>query len=153
MNIIFTNERSLGLSYFTARFILGISFFNAAIWKIFILSPTQHAQQFFLIPFQATWIPEPLLWLLGMTIPFIELAIGILLCLGLRSKETAFLTGLLLILTTYGHSLLEPLYNISQGLTMARVALVLFLLAIPNKNDIFSLECVFGYFVKNLKTD
>lgn len=81
-----------------------------------------------------------LLWALGLTIPYFELAIGILLCLGLRAREAALLSGLLLILTTYGHSLLDPLYNISQGLAFSRVALTLFLLILPDHEDKISLD-------------
>ena len=136
-------ELSKGLSYFIARWILGISFVNAAIWKIFVLTPLGHTIKFFLVPFKETWIPNILLWPLGLTIPFFELLVGILFCLGFRAREAAFATGLLLILTTYGHSLMDPLYNISQGLTMARVALVLFLLTIPDNKDYFSLDYFF----------
>ena len=132
--------QGIGLSYMIARWILGISFINAAVWKIFILTPVGHATKFFLIPFKETWIPNYLLWPLGLTIPFFELFVGILFCIGWRAREVAFATGLLLILTTYGHSLLEPLYNISQGLTMARVALVLFLLVTPDDKDYISVS-------------
>lgn len=141
--------QSIGLSYMIARWILGISFVNAAIWKIFILTPVGHATKYFLIPFKDTWIPNCLLWPLGLTIPFFELFVGILFCLGLRAREAAFATGLLLILTTYGHSLIEPLYNISQGLTMARVALVLFLLVTPDDKDYLSLDKIGSVARKN----
>lgn len=137
-------ELSKGLSYFIARWIIGISFFNAALWKIIVLTPSGHTIKFFLVPFKETWIPNFLLWPLGLAIPFFELGVGILFCLGLRAREAAFLTGLLLIVTTYGHSLIEPLYNISQGLTLARVALVLFLLTMPNDKDYFSLDYLLG---------
>lgn len=133
-------QDGIGFSYFIARWILGVSFFNAAIWKIFILSPLGHTEKFFLSPFQHTWIPTFLLWALGLTIPFIELLISLLFCLGFKARESALLCGLLLIITTYGHSLADPLYNISQGLTFARLALVLFLLITPNFCDYFSLD-------------
>jgi uncharacterized membrane protein YphA (DoxX/SURF4 family) len=135
-----SNQLSIGLSYMIGRWILGISFFNAAIWKIFTLSPVGHAQKFFIGSFQGTWIPTFLLWTLGWTIPYFELFIGILLCLGLRAREVALLSGLLLIVTTYGHSLLDPLYNISQGLTFSRIVLTLFLLIVPDNKDKISLD-------------
>jgi thiosulfate dehydrogenase [quinone] large subunit len=143
------NHDAVGFSYFIARWILGISFFNAAIWKIFILTPIGHTIKFFLNTFEHSWIPTLLLWALGLTIPFVELLIGMLLCLGLKAKESALLCGLLLIITTYGHSLADPLYNISQGLTFARLVLVLFLLIAPNHDDYFSLDY---YLTKRYKT-
>lgn len=135
-----SNPLATGLSYMIARWILGISFFNAAMWKLFVLTPAGHADKFFLIPFHDTWIPGSLLLALGLSIPFFELMIGIAFCIGFRAREVAVLTGLLLIMTTYGHSLIDPLYNISQGLTFSRVILVLFLLIMPDQHDYLSLD-------------
>jgi thiosulfate dehydrogenase [quinone] large subunit len=147
LNFSRIEQQSTGLAYMIGRWILGISFFNAAIWKIFVLTPVGHTEKFFIANFQHSWIPIFILWLLGLTIPFIELLIGSFLCLGFKTKTTAFITGLLLIITTYGHSLMEPLYNISQGLTFARVALVLFLLVTPNIDD----RLCFDHLIKVIK--
>lgn len=143
MNILQTKLSSplaTGMAYMIARWILGISFFNAAIWKIFILTPTGHVEKYFSIPFHDTWIPNLLLWVLGLSIPFFELLIGVALCAGFRAREAALLAGLLLVVTTYGHSLIDPLYNITQGLTFSRVILVLFLLIMPDMYDCLSLD-------------
>lgn len=129
-----------GMAYMIARWILGISFFNAAIWKIFVLTPTGHVEKFFSTSFHDTWIPHLFLWVLGLTIPFVELLIGIALCAGMRAREAALLAGLLLIVTTYGHSLIDPLYNMTQGLTFSRVILVLFLLIMSDDHDYLSLD-------------
>ena len=134
-----SNPLSTGLAYMIARWILGISFFNAAMWKIFDLTPTGHFEKFFAVTFHDTWIPNFLLWLLGVSIPFFELLIGMTLCVGLRAREFALLAGLLLIVTTYGHSLIDPLYNITQGLTFSRAVLVLFLSVMPDLHDYLSL--------------
>lgn len=56
------------------------------------------------------------------------------------ATEFALLAGLLLIVTTYGHSLIDPLYNISQGLTFSRLVLVLFLLIMTDSHDYLSLD-------------
>lgn len=146
MKIRLSNQLSIGMSYMIARWVLGISYFNAAIWKIFTLTPVGHAEKFFTVSFHDTWIPNILLWMFGLTIPFAELLIGVLLCIGLRAREAALLSGLLLILTTYGHSLLDPLYNISQGLTFSRVALTLFLLILSDSDDKISLD----YFLSSI---
>lgn len=141
-----SHPQSIGFAYMIARWILGLSFFNAAVWKIFVLTPTGHVEKFFLAPFHDTWIPQLFLWTLGLSIPFIELLVGIAFCAGFRAREAALLTGLLLIITTYGHSLIDPLYNISQGLTFARVVLVLFLLIAPDQQDCLS----FDYFLAKI---
>ncbi len=139
-----SDELAKGFAYTIARLVLGISFLNAAIWKIWVLTPIGHAEKFFITNFQNTWIPHFILWTLGLSIPFFELLFAILFCIGFKAREVAFLSGLLLIVTTYGHSLIDPLYNISQGLTFSRLALVIFLLIASNRHDIFSLDYFFS---------
>jgi uncharacterized membrane protein YphA (DoxX/SURF4 family) len=111
----------------------------AGYWKVFVLTPAVHAQQFFVEGFAATWIPEWLLQILGYGIPFLELVAGFLICVGLRSREALIAVGLLLIVTTYGHALQEPLFDI-DGHTFTRLALIVFLLMIPAGNDRFSVD-------------
>ena len=121
------------------RGILGVLFLVAGYWKVFTLTPTAHAEQFFLGWFADSWIPHWLLWTLGITIPYLEFTAGILLCIGLRVRDTAFALGLLLIVTTYGHALREPLFNI-DGHTFTRLSLVLFLLITPGGPDWLSVD-------------
>jgi len=135
-----SDEFAIGQAYMITRLILGISFLNAAIWKIFTLTPIGHVEKYFLSNFHDSWIPNILLWILGFSIPFFELIAGIAFCVGFRAREMAFLTGLLLIVTTYGHSLMNPLYNITQGLTFSRVVFVLVLLILPDRQDYISID-------------
>ena len=67
---------------FVVRCILGLLFTMAGYWKVFVLTPIQHAQRFFVDGFQDTWIPEWLLWALGVSIPYLELLAGVLICIG-----------------------------------------------------------------------
>ena len=103
-------------------------------------APIGHVEKYFLSNFHDSWIPNILLWILGFSIPFFELIAGIAFCVGFRAREMAFLTGLLLIVTTYGHSLMNPLYNITQGLTFSRVVFVLVLLILPDRQDYISID-------------
>ena len=108
---------------------------------MFTLTPAAHAQNFFIEGFKDHWIPEPLLWLLGVTIPPFELLAGILLVVGLWTRLTTTLTGLLLLLTTYGHTLQQPLFDI-DGHTFTRFALVIFILMLPAGTDKLSLDAL-----------
>lgn len=121
------------------RAILGTLFLMAGWWKVFVLTPTAHAEQFFLGWFGDSWIPHPLLWALGLTIPVIELAAGVLLLLGWRLRAVLAVLGGLLVLTTYGHALKEPLFNI-DGHTFTRLALIVFLLVSPVGADRWSAD-------------
>ena len=125
------------------RWILGLLFLMAGYWKVFVLTPAVHAQQFFVDGFAETWIPVWLLDLLGYGIPVLELAAGLLICIGWRTREALIAVGLLLIVTTYGHALQQPLFDIG-GHTFTRLALIVFLLLAPTGSDRFSLDAWFN---------
>ena len=127
------------IAVFIVRWILGLLFLMAGYWKVFVLTPAQHAQQFFVEGFADHWIPEWLLFALGNAIPVLEFVAGLLLCIGLRTREALIAVGLLLIVTTYGHALQEPLFDI-DGHTFTRLALIIFLLLAPQGCDRYSAD-------------
>lgn len=57
-------------------------------------------------PFEKTWLPPILLNTFGHVLPFCEVILGALLILGLFRNATLFVTGLLLIVLTFGQVLL-----------------------------------------------
>ena len=124
---------------FIIRWMLGVIFLAAGYWKVFELTAMQHAQKFFVEGFAETWIPQWLLWTLGVSIPYLELAAGLLLVIGLRIRETLIALGCLLIVTTYGHTLQQPLFDI-DGHTFTRLALIIFLLAYGWAEDRLSVD-------------
>lgn len=125
--------------HFIVRWILGVLFLMAGYWKVFVLTPAEHASQYFVAGFADYWIPEWLLYALGMSIPVLELAAGLLICIGWRVREALTFIGLLLIVTTYGHALQDPLFDI-DGHTFTRLALLVFLLLAPAGSDKYSLD-------------
>lgn len=127
------------IAIFITRWILGLIFVVAGYWKIFERGVVPVTEALFIGQFSDSWIPTWLLWPLGVTIPFVELTAGLLLCAGLLSRYAASALGLLLIVTTYGHLLLEPLFDIS-GHTFNRLALVLAVLLLPREADLWSLD-------------
>jgi thiosulfate dehydrogenase [quinone] large subunit len=124
---------------FIVRWILGLLFLMAGYWKVFVLTPASHAQQFFVEGFADTWIPTLLLQLFGYSIPFLELVAGLLICIGFRTREALIAVGLLLIVTTYGHALQQPLFDI-DGHTFTRLVLIVFLLLAPFGSDRYSTD-------------
>lgn len=121
------------------RWMLGIIFTVAGIWKVFVLTPQVHAKSFFVDGFKDQWIPDFMLWGLGYSIPVLELAGGIALLVGLWCRFTTACVGMLLLLTTYGHALQQPLFDI-DGHTFTRFVFVLILLALPKGVDQISLD-------------
>ncbi len=55
--------------HFIVRWILGVLFLMAGYWKVFVLTPAEHASQYFVNGFADYWIPEWLLYVLGVSIP------------------------------------------------------------------------------------
>jgi uncharacterized membrane protein YphA (DoxX/SURF4 family) len=131
-------ERQRGWALFFARLVLGLIFFMAGIWKVFQLGPLEHARKYFL-PFTDTFLPVWSLWLVGVTIPIVELVGGALLLVGLRVREALIALGGILVIVTFGHLLREPLFNFS-GHVIPRLALLLFLLWCPREADWLSLD-------------
>jgi uncharacterized membrane protein YphA (DoxX/SURF4 family) len=129
-------ERSWALLF--ARLVLGLIFFMAGVWKFFQLGPLEHARKYFL-PFADTFLPVWSLWLVGVTIPVVELVAGALLLVGLRIREALIALGVVLVIVTFGHLLREPLFNLT-GHVIPRLALLLFLLWSPRELDWFSLD-------------
>lgn len=127
------------IAVFITRWILGVVFLMAGYWKVFVLTPAQHARQYFVEGFADYWIPEWLLLVLGFGIPFLELAAGVLLCAGFRTRDALVALGILLIVTTYGHALQQPLFDI-DGHTFTRLALIVFLLLAPEGSDKYSID-------------
>lgn len=134
-----TNQQNRNIASFIARWIVGLLFLMAGIWKVFTLGADVHAQQFFIEGFKEHWIPQWLLRLLGLSIPYIELVVGALVCVGFRTKEALITMGLLLIITTYGHALQTPLFNI-DGHTFTRLSLILFVLLAGWEQDKLTLD-------------
>ena len=121
-----------------ARLVLGLIFFMAGVYKVFEQGPLEHARQWFL-PYQDTFLPVWSLWAVGTAIPFVELIAGGLLIIGLRVRHAAIALGAVLVIVSFGHLLKEPLYALHEHV-IPRLALTIFLLALPRNDDRFSLD-------------
>ena len=122
-----------------ARLVLGLIFGMAGWGKVFKMGPVEHAHRYFLDPYASSWIPTWLLWGLGVAIPFVELAAGWLLVLGLFVRPSLIALGLILAIVTYGHLLRDFLYEFHTHV-IPRLALVVFLLAMRREQDVLSLD-------------
>jgi putative oxidoreductase len=126
------------LAVLFARVVLGLIFFQAGCWKVFVLTPVGHAKKWFL-PFADTFLPLWSLWAMGVTIPFAELIGGFLVLVGLYTTAGLSMLGAVLCVVTFGHLLHEPLYALHEHV-IPRLALTLFVLALPRAWDRFSLD-------------
>ena len=114
----------------------------AGVFKVFSLTPVGHVRRWFL-PYQDTFLPTWSLWAVGLSIPLIELLGGVLLLVGWRVYNALIGLGVVLVLVTFGHLLKEPLYPFHEHV-IPRLALLLFLLVMPRRDDRFSLDYLFA---------
>ena len=128
-------------SIFTVRWVLGLIFFMAGWWKCFELTPIGHARGFFIEGFTDQWIPQWLLWGVGVSIPVVELVAGGLVCLGLFRRAAYIALGAILVTVTYGHLLLDPLYDTTSHI-FPRLVLLVFVWVAPASRDVLSLDSV-----------
>jgi len=129
------------LAILFGRLVLGLIFFMAGLYKVFQLGPAAHVQKYFL-PYQDTFLPTWSLWLVGFTIPFVELIAGALVMVGFQTHRALISLGIVLVIVTFGHLLKEPLYPFHEHV-IPRLALVLFVLLMPEEADRFSLDHIF----------
>ena len=135
------NERRArwtALALLLARCVLGLIFLMAGLYKVFTLTPIGHAEKFFL-PFADTFLPVWSLWFVGVTIPIVELIAGALVIVGLRTRAALVALGFVLAIVTFGHLLKEPLYEFHTHV-IPRLALLLFILLLPRRDDCFSID-------------
>ncbi len=128
-----------GWARFFAREIVGILFLMAGWWKCFELTPVGHTERYFLEAYRDTWIPTALLWATGLSIPVVELAAGALVVIGFRTREALIALGFVLVIVTYGHALVEPLFS-TQGHIFPRGIFLLAALALPAEGDRLSID-------------
>jgi uncharacterized membrane protein YphA (DoxX/SURF4 family) len=121
-----------------ARLVLGLIFFMAGVWKVFQLGVLEHARKYFL-PYADTFLPVWSLWAVGVVVPVVELVAGALVIVGLRKREALVALGFVLAVVTFGHLLKEPLYEFHTHV-IPRLALLLFVLLLPRRDDRFSLD-------------
>lgn len=124
---------------FFSRWILGLIFLMAGWHKVFVMGADAHAATLFVEGYRQFWIPEWLLYVTGYVIPFLELAGGALLILGLEVRKVLVVLGALLVLVTYGHLLKEPFFDITTHI-YPRLLLLLLLFGIPKEYDCWSLD-------------
>jgi len=124
---------------FFVRWVLGLIFVMAGWWKVFELTPRAHAERMFVEGFAETWIPTWLLWALGLSIPFVALIAGLLLCLGWRVRQAGIAVGGVLLVVTYGHLLQQALFDTTAHI-FPRLVLLAFVLMVPRERDTLTLD-------------
>ena len=132
-----TTRRAWGVLF--ARLVLGLMFFQGALWRVFELGPREHARRFFVDPYLGSFLPEWSLWAAGTTVPFVELVGGALVLLGVWRLAGLVMLGGVLVVVTFGHLVAEPIFALNAHV-IPRLILLVFLLVTPPEWDRFSVD-------------
>ncbi len=108
------------------RWCLGVMFFFASLSKFQM--GLANFWNYMAQQFEKTWLPGVLLTIFSHVLPFAELALGVMLLLGLIRNVALFGAGVLLILLTFGQVLLaHPDTVFANTCYVFMAALLLFL--------------------------
>jgi len=131
-------QRAAGL--FFLRSLLGIIFFMQGFGKVFIWGVSGVYENFFQT-FESTFLPDFILIFTAYFTSYAEWICGALLMIGLWRKWAMYVLGLLLLMVSFGHGVLTPVWSLADVFPRAVLLIALFLL--PMKWDKWNLDSIF----------
>jgi uncharacterized membrane protein YphA (DoxX/SURF4 family) len=121
------------------RVLLGIIFFFQGYGKIFTMGLAQVYDRFFK-EFETTILPKWLIVSTAYYTSFAELIGGLLLIAGLFRKQAMYLLALDLLIVSFGHGFMEPIWDLSHVIPRAVLLAALFFL--PESWDSWNLDAL-----------
>lgn len=122
-----TTMQAAGL--FFIRVLLGIIFLMQGFGKIFTIG-VDHVYELFFKNFESTFLPEWIIVSAAYYTSYIEMIGGFLLIVGLFRKYTLYLLAVDLLIVSFGHGLMEPIWDLSHVIPRALLLATLFLLPV-----------------------
>jgi uncharacterized membrane protein YphA (DoxX/SURF4 family) len=119
-----TPLRAAGI--FFIRCLLGIIFLMQGYGKIFSFTVPKLYNMFF-HDFEKTFLPKWLIWTTAYYTSYVEMIGGFLLIVGLFRKQALLLLAVDLLVVSFGHGLLEPIWDLSHVFPRAMLLITLFL--------------------------
>lgn len=138
MQLTTTSFRIAGL--FFIRALLGVIFFMQGFGKVFIWGVSGVYENIFQT-YEETFLPKFLLWFTAYFTSYAEWICGALLLIGLWRRIAIFILGALLLLVSFGHGVLTPIWSLEDVFPRAILLILLFLL--PSEWDQWSLDHLF----------
>ncbi|MGH1384801.1 DoxX family membrane protein [Kordia sp.] len=129
-----TNKK---IALLTIRLLLGFIFFFQGFGKLFKFGVDNVYNNFFAKTYEGI-LPDFLLYGTAYYTSYIEFLGGLLLIIGLKRDYTLYALASVLIIVTFGHGLVEPIWDLSH--VMFRAILLLTLLLLPKEWDYYRLD-------------
>lgn len=128
-------NQQLGVA--TLRLILGLIFLMQGFGKVFKFGVDQVYANFFKNAY-ADILPDVLLKITTYYTSYVELIAGTLLLIGLFRNFALYALASVLVIVSFGHGLLEPIWDVSH--VLYRTILLVALLLLPEKWDRFTID-------------
>ena len=133
-----TRQRAAAILF--TRALLGLIFIMQGHGKIFIYSVPKVYGMFFK-DFEKTFLPKWLIWATAYYTSYVELICGLLLIIGLFRQWALYLLGIDLLIVSFGHGLLEPIWDLQH--VIPRAILLITALLVPRQWDKWNLDVLF----------
>ena len=130
----------------TIRLLLGFIFLMQGYGKVFTYGMDMVYQGFFLETYKDL-LPEFLIYGTAYFTSYAELICGLMLVIGLKRDYALYTLAAVLIIVTFGHGLVEPIWDLSH--VMPRAILLILLLLLPKEWDKFSIDTLLSRNSKN----
>ena len=122
---------------FFVRTLLGIIFFMQGFGKIFTIG-VYHVYEMFFRVFDTTFLPHWLIITTAYFTSYCELVCGFLLIIGLFRNCAVYVLAADLLIVSFGHGLIEPIWDLSHVIPRAILLAALFL--VPAQWDKWSAD-------------
>ena len=117
--------------------LLGVILLMQGYGKVFTWTVPVIYGKFF-AAFEATFLPKWLIWATAYYTSYAELIAGALLIIGLWRRAAYWLVAVVLLVVSFGHGLLEPIWDLSH--VIPRSVLLIILLLAPQDWDQWSAD-------------
>lgn len=125
----------------TLRLLLGLIFFMQGFGKVFKFGVENVYQNYFYGTYKDL-LPEFLLRFTAYYTSYVELIGGFFLIVGILRNYSLYACASVLVIVTFGHGLIEPIWDLSH--VMYRAVLLIALLLLPDHWDRFSADQLLG---------
>jgi len=119
------------------RSLLGIIFFMQGFGKIFTYTVPKVYQMFFK-DFESGFLPKWLIWATAYYTSYAEMICGFLLIIGFFRKCAMYVLAIDLLIVSFGHGLMEPIWDLSH--VMPRAILLGSLFFLPPQWDKWNID-------------
>ena len=129
---IMDNRTTRAAGILFTRALLGIIFLMQGFGKIFTYTVPKIYGMFFK-DFEKTFLPKWLIWGTAYYTSYAEMICGFLLIIGLFRRYALYLLGIDLLIVSFGHGLMEPIWDLQH--VIPRAVLLIAILAAPGQWD------------------